>query len=334
MTALARALRDFWCKPVRAEPLALFRILTGLCLLGACLTGFAPHLGACCGPDGLYPAPALDDWLKRSGRFCLLRGPVSLPLLNRLPESWASAWAEWSATPSATYLLFLLFLVSLVLVTVGLWARVSTFVALVLAITFHNRFTDLMNGGDDLLRTALYFLLLSPAGAAWSLDAWRRRRRATQLGQVLGPPLIAPWSVRLMQIQLCAIYLFTGLVKAYLPGDEPNAWLTGEAIYWVLNDVALCRWPYAWLPIPLFVCRLLSWATLAFELGFSALVLVRPVRPWLLLAGVGLHVGILLTMEIGWFSQAILCWYVLFLSGEGLGTFFARLGLARPARLP
>ncbi len=112
-----------------------------------------------------------------------------------------------------------------------------------------------------------------------------------------------------------------------LQGDsEWGDYLTGVSLYWVFNDLALTRWPYAWLPIPLFVCRLMTWGTLAFELGFSFLVWSRWLRPWVLLAGVGLHLGILLTMEIGWFSQITLCWYVLFVRGESVDRFVGRLG--------
>jgi hypothetical protein len=173
--------------------------------------------------------------------------------------------------------------------------------------------------------------MFSPASAAWSLDARRRRKNAGT-----GPVLIPPWSVRLMQIQIALVYLFTGLVKLSAPyydddGSFAQDWLTGEAVYWVLNDVALARWPYAWLPVPLVVCRLLSWATLAFELGFPLLVLFRRVRPWLLLAGLAFHLGIWVHTEVGWFSPVSMCWYALFLSGDTLERVVRRLAQRQAA---
>ena len=129
--------------------------------------------------------------------------------------------------------------------------------------------------------------MFAPAGAVWSLDAVLKRRRDPS------PVMIPPWSVRLMQIQLAVIYLFTGISKLS-GGLVGNDWITGEAVYWVLNDLSLTRWPYHWLPIPMFVCRLLSWGTLAFELGFAFVtvlpprwVFVRRLRGGWLLAGVG-----------------------------------------------
>jgi hypothetical protein len=159
------------------------------------------------------------------------------------------------------------------------------------------------------------------------------------------------------------VYLFTGLVKlndCFLFGGfrledgsaiiNPDArigdYVDGMAMYWVFNDLTLTRWPYASLPIPVILCRLMSWTTIAFELSFSFLVwigrvrvalfgtsptepvinLSLPVGRLVLLLGVALHLGILLTMEIGWFSQVTLCWYVLFVPGEKVHSFIARFG--------
>jgi hypothetical protein len=344
---------DFWCRPIRAEPLALFRILLGLCVLGSLLTGFGPRLATYCGTDPVCPARAQDEWLKRTGRVCLLRGPSGLPLLDDwLPEgparafpwlnAWvgperAEAWARWGERPESAYLLFGLYLLALLGVTTGFHTRPSTLLAVLLAATFYNRLSDLMNGGDSLARNGLYFLLLSPAGAAWSVDSWRRARKEARRARARGlpppepgrPVLVPPWSVRLMQIQLCVMYLFTGLSKLHdvgvVNGRLTGDWVSGVAMYWVLNDVTLTRWPYALLPVPLFVCRLLSWGTLLFEIGFSFFVLVRPLRRWVLLAGVGLHLGILAVMEVGWFTPITLCWYALFVPGEPLARLAARL---------
>src|SRR4051812_41843254 len=84
-----RELVDFWAKPIRAESLALFRILIGVNLLVCMLATFAPDLNHYTGRDGLIPARTMDDYLKR-GRFCLLRGPVSKPYL----EDWKAGTPE------------------------------------------------------------------------------------------------------------------------------------------------------------------------------------------------------------------------------------------------
>jgi hypothetical protein len=330
----------------------MFRILLGLTTLGAVLTGIGWTLSDSCGPDGYYPAPVNDEWIGYQGKLCLLRGPINLPVLGdwlpeglardypwlnkRLSPEAARAWAQWGEKPSSAYLLFGLLAASLVCLTLGFATRIAALAALLLASTFHHRLPSLMNGGDDLFRNGLYFLVLSPAGAVWSLDRffWRKIRGRTDSA----PVMIAPWSVRLMQIQICFMYFFTGVAKLG-DGFDPrliasegwgpffaawvqNDWLDGQALYWVLNDVAVMRWPYSRLAVPMLLCRLASWGTIAFEIGFSFLICIRPLRKWILIGGLLLHLGILATMEIGWFSQVTLCWYVLWVPGERISALF------------
>jgi hypothetical protein len=291
----------FWTRPLRPEPLALFRILLGSVILVSLLE-FSFSLDRYLGPDGLCPVEGVERWLRDKGRFSLLVGLTNVPVVDHLVTPAArQAWAAWGERFGAVELLFALWVGSVLCLTIGLGTRVATVAAWALTMTFHNRLSWLLNGGDYLFRTGLFYLMLAPAGTAWSLDnvIWRRPRR-----------LIPAWPVRLVQIQLCLLYLAAGVTK--LNED----WLRGEAVYWVLNDLALARWSYCQVPVPMFLCQLLSWGTLLFELGFSVLVLFPRVRHWLLLAGLALHGGIWLTTEIGWFSPVILCWYSLFLWPE------------------
>ncbi|HZU36588.1 MAG TPA: hypothetical protein VFA18_11795, partial [Gemmataceae bacterium] len=70
--SLRGILVDFWTRPIRAEPLALFRILLGAITLLSLLFSLLPRLDLYLGPEGLCPPEALNSWLQRSGRFCLL----------------------------------------------------------------------------------------------------------------------------------------------------------------------------------------------------------------------------------------------------------------------
>lgn len=306
---MIRAFAAFWTRPLPAWPLALFRILLGCTAIAAMLCSWLPRLGLDVGSDGLLPPAGVDDWLTRQWRFSLLRPPPGLS-----PE-WTARFDALGNDVAYVYGLFTLWMLALGAMALGWRTRIATIVAWALTVSFLNRFSWLKNGGDDLLACGLFYLMLSPSGNVWSLDARRRRRSGRPIADV-----VPTWPVRLMQIQLCLVYLFTGLVKlsdgmelAHLRGD----WLDGSAVYWVLNDLAVARWPYCALPVPLWICRLLSWGTLLFEIGFSAFVCFRRLRPWLLLVGVAFHVGILVHTEVGWFSPITLCWYALFLPSSG-----------------
>jgi hypothetical protein len=310
--SLWRLLYDFWTRPIRPEPLAFFRILIGIILLLSLITSLGPRLPLDLGPDGLSPGRAADDWLKSSGRFCLLRGPVNLPFLDAfVPAQTVQEWRTWCDAPAHAAWLFAVLTAAVACMTLGIGTRVSTVIAWALFVSFNQRLPWVLNGGDSMMRCAVFYLLFAPAGAALSLDSVLRRRAPTAL--------IPPWSVRLMQVQLALVYLFTGISKLN-GGWLDNDWINGQAVYWVLNDLSLTRWPYYWLPVPMLICRLLSWGTLAFELGFAFVMAIPRRMGWLsmlrsctLLAGVALHLGILVHTEVGWFSPATLCWYVLFL---------------------
>lgn len=310
---------NFWRQPVRAEPLALFRIVLGITYLGALLIGLAPDLNRYL---DLCPPETLDGWLGTTGRWSIFRAPAYFPERTAIDgpfisEEHAAAWNAWGAKRDNVFLMFALLVVAVLGMTLGCYTRLCCAIAWLLTISLHNRILWTINGGDDMFRTALFYLTIAPSGAVWSLD--RRRQIRHNPAEADRPVYIAPWSVRLIQIQLCAVYFFTGLAKI---GAD---WIDGSALYWVLNDLSLTRWPYFKVPMPMWICRLSSWGTLVWEIGFPLLVAMRWVRPWALLAGVALHVGILLSMEVGWFSQVTLCWYAVFLNGDMLAGLAARL---------
>jgi hypothetical protein len=316
MTALWRVIHDFWRRPVRAEPLALFRIALGTTLflsLLALLPDLDHFLRLC-------PSDALGSWPGKTTRICILHAPVDSPFFT-LPASWVERWNALGDNRVVIYALFALWLLSTATLTAGFYTRTSAVLAWLLATSFQNRLVWTINGGDGLCRVGLFCLVLAPAGAVWSIDYWRARRRTA--ADDAGPVFIPPWSVRLIQIQLCMVYFFTGLAKV---GSD---WNNGQALYWVLNDIAVMRWPYHRLPLPMGLLKLATWTTLAWEIGFPVLILFRRLRPWVLGLGVALHLGILVMMEVGWFSQITLCWYAVFLPGDRLAALARRFSTSQ-----
>lgn len=311
------AIYHFWTRPIAASPLALSRILFGIVGILMISMTLLPRVERDFGPDGLSPLEALEPWYDRTHRVDLLRGPQHVPLLEDLFGAESKrAWRDWGDEPRNARVVMLGWVFAIAGMTVGLGTRFCCLVVWALSVSFCNRLAWITNGGDSLYRTATFYLLIAPCGATWSVDARLRARRRLRRG--LPPPTqsagesatIAPWPVRLMQIQLVCMYLFTGLYKC--EGD----WKTGEAAYWILNDVVIARWSYAQLPVPMFFCRLASWGTLIFEVGFAAFVLFPRTRRLVLLVGVAFHAGIWATIEVGWFGQVCLCWYPIFVGGR------------------
>jgi uncharacterized membrane protein YphA (DoxX/SURF4 family) len=318
----------FWHTPVRAERLALMRILLTVALLADQLIQYAPHIGEFYGPDGVAPAGLWDaDRLGEWRISYLFFGTDHLLILYPAFGLWV--------------LVTLLFLV-------GWHTRWMNLGCWLMTRCFLERNPNIVYGADDVLQAGLFLLLLTPCGAAWSLDARRNRQR----GLLQGPAWVAPWSLRILQIQLCLIYCTSGMAK--LKGNHwadafwttwpdgftlplaldrlrgwianpkrewpQGAWWDGTAIHYVLNDTTMARWSPAQFALPFWMTQIMTYVTVWWELLFPLLVLKRWTRTLALLFGLMFHIGILMTVDIGWFGYYMLSFYAVWVPDE----FWAR----------
>ncbi len=159
----------FWTRPIRAEGLALFRILLGSVMLLSMSTSLIGNFNLYLGPDGLCPPDSLESWLKRTNRWSLAVGLMSLPpkdavqspagrlVAGWLPGSLAAHWEqlgqhwqEWARQPSSTWFLLWLWFAVCSMMTLGLFTRLATIATWILSVSFDHRLTWLTNGGDTL----------------------------------------------------------------------------------------------------------------------------------------------------------------------------------------
>ena len=231
---------------------------------------------------------AIGPYAELASQPAPLFRPISfLRLLDRMPP-WGLVLAVQA-----------LALACAVLAATGLWTRVVLPLAWTAALPLVAMTSSLgkVVHNDVLLLLCLVPLLPAPAGAAWSLDA--RRRRPPGLSAAFG------WPVRTAMVVVAGAYFFSGLAKLLHAGP---GWVTGGNLRWVLyasSDQQPAPNPYA-----LFVAdrpvlaHLLAAVTIAVELGFP-LVLWRPRLAWLFLpVAVALHAGIWLAMRLDYSAMA------------------------------
>lgn len=210
---------------------------------------------------------------------------------------------------------------SVVLLLVGLCTRAAAISTWVLSMSFDYVNPYINNAGDTIRVILLFYLMLCPCAALWSVDAclkkWRGRRAPlpspapASCGPTSGPVYVWPWPLRLLFVQMVLIYFMNGLYK--LTGPD---WLEGQSLYYVLGDVTLTRVSYAQFPVPLWLTQIMTWTVLVWEVSFPLLVAVRWIRPWALGFGAAFHLGIFATMELGGFVPYMLCMYVPLLPWE------------------
>jgi hypothetical protein len=271
--------REFWFRPQPAYTLGLIRIAFGALAVVWTLS-LLPNLFELVGEHGVAPHHPLADY--RWGVFELWRTDLALLI----------GW--------------LVLLVSAVALTLGWHSRLAAVVVFVLILSFDRRNPFVFNSGDALFRIEALFLALAPAGAALSLD----QRRTT--GAFWSARECASWPTRLMQVQLSLIYLST--IQWKLTGDS---WPQGTAVSYALrlDDMLIIPIPQ-WITMNALVMNVATWSTLALELAIGILVWNHRLRPWLLAAGVAMHLMIMLTINVGFFSLAMFVLYVAFLPPE------------------
>lgn len=274
---MTTAWERFWFRPEATSTLAVLRVVFGLVALGWTVA-LAPDLGAFFGRGGLV-----------SG------GPGA-----------AGVWGVLAVFHSdlAVQVLFAFVLVACIALTVGYHSRLAALLVFVGILSFERRDPFVFNTGDGLIRLIAFYLMLAPAGVALSVDRWRSAR-----DRFWEFPLRAPWALRLMQIQLSIVYISGLWIKL-----QGTTWNNGTAVSYAMRISDLTRLPLpAFLTHSALMANLMTYGTLAVEFSVPILVWNRRLRPWVLLVGVGLHLGIEYSVRVGFFSLAILTLYLSFL---------------------
>lgn len=289
-----QAWNRFWFAPISAKPLGAFRIAFGLTYLFnlALLT------------------IDMDYWftnqgLIRDGETFLNGGPHRFTLLN------------WVQDPPAVHAFFLAVAVVAVLFTVGWRTRIMSVLLYLGTLMFHQRNIATAGGPDTLVCILSFYLMFSPCGAAYSLDSRRETRRRGSAAE----PIIIPWAQRLIQIQICLIYLVTGVLKA-----NGATWLNGTALHYILHNAEQRRFTLGLTDYPL-VLNAFTYLALMVELSLPFLLWFRSSRAFAIMLGIGLHGAILLMINIPVFGELMIVSYLTFLTAPELQSLLRRVNV-------
>ena len=282
MNELAERWDRFWFAPAATSTIAVFRIAYGVIVL-LWATALSFDASTFFSPSGVLPSQSSPGL--RWGLF---------------------AWLHSST--AVTVLLVALF-ASAVCVIAGYHSRLATAATFVLLVSFTRRNPWVFNSGDALIRNFGLFLALAPSGAALSVDRWR----ATG-GDIWRFPLRAPWALRLIQVQVSFVYLFTVWAKA-----RGAHWIAGTAVAESLRvgDIVRFKIPYG-VTNSLLLANLLTYGTLLIELSLAILIWNRKLRPYVIAGGIALHLFIELTFALGFFSMIMIASYIAFVPEDAM----------------
>lgn len=211
-------------------------------------------------------------------------------------------------TLAGTYALVLLWMASAWLLVLGWQTRVATALALLCCVVFEVRLPELLDGGDNITRIMLgYMLFLLPA---------ERKYKPNSL-----TVFVHNCAVLAIGAQLCIVYLTAGFIKV-----TGKRWWQGTALY-LISQVE-------WFSLPVlrpvfrnpFVTTLGCLTTVLYQLTFPLAILTRFRLIWLAI-GIGLHVGIAVAMGLYPFST-VMIGFELFLVSDQQWERARRVGAA------
>ena len=288
LQSLLDAWNEFFFAPQSPLPIALFRVLYGMCVTATLLL--------------LH-----SEWLNWYGT----RGWITWPTISKIePGARLNLFALIPQNDSWIEASFWLFLGFAVLLTLGLLTRLSSVVVFLCLASLQQRNPFITNSGDTFLRIAGFFLMFAPAGAALSLDRLIRIRIGRE-GREIQPR--SPWAQRMIQFQLALVY-FVGFCWKSMGAP----WVNGTALYYVFHLDQIRRFPIPqWMEQPL-ILKLGTWLTLVLEFSLGILIWFRELRYPLLFIGLLFHLCLEYALNVPMFQWAMLSAYVLFIHPDDL----------------
>ncbi len=205
----------------------------------------------------------------------------------------------------------------------------------------------------------LFILAFAPAVGGYSVDAWLAKRKAQRRGEApaRAPMRTAPWAGRLILALLAMTYFGAGLSKArfgteWCSGKTLSYYLAGPTGTYFTSRIGTTpdeKWRDGFgleaftydarkqtaigraIGRSTMGSRIMSVATLFWEITFPLALLSRRLRAGYLVAGVGFHLGVLITMRLDFMIFVSI--YTLFVNWGVVDRWRVRLLRRSPDRI-
>lgn len=199
---------------------------------------------------------------------------------------------EWvKPLGSYTYLLFAVCGAAAFCVAIGFYYRITSFL-LFLSFTY----IELMDKTTYLnhyyfVSLVCFLLMLLPANAAFSVDAWRKERQVTQVPR---------YTIDALRLLMTILYLYAGLAKInsdwLLQAQPLRTWLPAK------NDLPVIGglFNFVWM------AYLFSWAGCIYDLSIPFLLYWKKTRTWAFFAVIVFHLLTAALFPIGMFPHIMI----------------------------
>ncbi len=293
----------FWFTPRLPHTLSALRIVTGLMLLysqGVLATDLMSFLGD-------------DAWINNVAARQLHDGAFG-------PADMGRSYLWYLSNPIVLWIHHVLTMLVTAAFAVGLLTRITAPLAFGLQLMYLHRMTGTLFGLDQIVTYSTMYLMISPCGSCFSVDAWLRekmaqRRRGSRklrwLFPEASPSIAANIATRLMQLHLCVIYLFGGLAKA-----RGQSWWDGTAIWYSVGNYEYQSINMTWLSSWPRMASAMVHVTLYWEIFYCALVWPKLTRPIVIGLAVIVHGGIALFLGMITFGVMMIAANMIFVDPQ------------------
>jgi hypothetical protein len=222
-----------------------------------------------------------------------------------------SIWFHVS-DPTTMWVCHILILIVIVLFTIGFATRITSVMTWLAALFYIHRNGSILFGMDTMMNVLLFYIMTGPSGAALSVDRMIARYRAARAifkagGQpvpwaeaVLAGPRqssMANFTIRLIQIHFCFIYMASGLAKL-----KGQTWWNTTAAWYIIANPEFTPLQYAAYESLLrayskskllleILFGMMTYFTLFVEISLPFLIWTRA-RPYIVCLAIMLHFGI------------------------------------------
>lgn len=226
---------------------------------------------------------------------------------KEFPFYHANLFSFFKESYTITYGIIIVFGMSLITSVLGLLTRSSLLIALICMTSIHQRNIWLLSSSELLMRTMTLLLIVSPCGHTLSLDSYLGRKYPAFKKERNWPV----WSLRLIQIQISVIYLWTVWHK--LKGET---WFEGTAVYYATRLESMTNSTIPMILDSVQFLKLATWGTLLVELALGTLVWFKEFRKPVIIIGILFHISIEYVMSIPFFELYMMSLFVNFFTPE------------------
>ncbi len=226
-------------------------------------------------------------------------------------------WEFLLQNDQVSFALHILLLLLLLALFLGALPRPLFLLLLIIHWAFHRRNPYVLYGADMVLSYWLLYLSFTKTNHYFSVIPKALRKLPSKSDKVLNSV-----ALRLLQIQLCIVYAYSGLEKA-----KGVTWWQGDAIWFALANSQIVSFDYSFMAYLPVLVVFATFTTLLWEIYFPFAVWIPALKRYVLLLGLVMHILIAVSMNLWGFSFLMLSVYILFLKERDLQSFTSRIGI-------